>query len=91
MLELLKQDLRVVCIDETWLNETSFIRKTWGSRDGKGNAILNSVSPRVSMIAALDTDGRVWFSLSHANSDSNMMALFLHSLSRALDNEMPGW
>ena len=43
------------------------------------------------MIAALDTDGRVWFALSHANTDSNMMAVFLHHLTQALDRETPGW
>ena len=43
------------------------------------------------MIAAVDTDGRVWFTLSHANTDSNMIALFLHHLTKTLDSETPGW
>ncbi len=43
------------------------------------------------MIAALDSDGRVWFTLSHSTTDSNMMALFLHHLIQALDYESPGW
>ena len=43
------------------------------------------------MIAALDTDGKVWFTLTHANTDSNIMALFLHSLKAELDQESPGW
>ena len=43
------------------------------------------------MIAALDTDGRVWFALSHAATDSNMMALFLQRLTQELDRESPGW
>ena len=43
------------------------------------------------MIAALDTDGRVWFTLSHANTDSNIMALFLQNLKATLDQESPGW
>ena len=43
------------------------------------------------MIAALDTEGLVWFALSHANTESNMMVLFLESLSKQLDREMPGW
>ena len=43
------------------------------------------------MIAALDTDGRVWFALSHAATDSNMMALFLQKLKVTLDRETPGW
>ena len=43
------------------------------------------------MIAALDTDGRIWFTLSHANTDSKIMTLFLQSLTKVLDNETPGW
>ena len=91
MMHLLSLEKRVINIDESWINETSFTRKTWSKRDGRGNTQLNSVSPRLSMIAAIDTDGRVWFTLSHANTDSNMMALFLHSLTKTLDRETPGW
>ena len=78
MLKLHKEGRRIINIDETWLNQTSHTRRTWAKKDGSGNIMLNSVSPRVSMIAALDTDGNVWFTLAHSNSDSNMMALFLH-------------
>ena len=70
----------MINIDETWLNETSFIRKTWAERNGKGNIMLRSISPRLSMISAIDTDGNIWFTLSHANTDSNMFTLFLYSL-----------
>ena len=91
MLELLRQARHVINLDETWLNETSFIRKTWAPKDSRSNATLNSVIPRVSMIAALDTDGRVWFALSHAATDSNMMALFLQRLTQVLHRETPGW
>ena len=52
---------------------------------------LNTVTPRLAMIAAIDNDGHVWFTLSHANTDSNMIALFLSHLTKALDNESPGW
>ena len=72
----------MINIDETWLNETSFVRKTWGQRQGQGNYQLISVSPRLSMITALDSEGRVWFTLSHANTDSNMMTLFLLFLTK---------
>ena len=77
MLELLSEGKRVIAIDESWINETSFIRKVWGERGGEGNATLNSVYPRLSMIAAIDTEGHIWFTLSHANTDSNIIALFL--------------
>ena len=91
MLELLQQDRHVVNLDETWLNETSFVRRTWAPKNGRSNATLNAVIPRVSMIAAMDTDGRVWFTLSHAATDSNIMALFLERLTQALHREAPGF
>ena len=43
------------------------------------------------MIAAIDTEGNIWFTLSQANTESNMIALFLHSLTKVLDKESPGW
>ena len=91
MMSLLQKGRRVINIDETWLNETSFIRKTWAKKQGQGNCSLKSVSPRLSLIAALDTEGRVWFALSNANTDSNMISLFIHSLMNHLNEEIPGW
>ena len=72
MLKLLDQGKRVINLDETWLNETSFTRRAWAPKDGTGNVKLKPVTPRLSMIAALDSDGRVWFTLSHSTTDSNM-------------------
>ena len=43
------------------------------------------------MIAALDTEGRIWFTLSHANTDSNIITLFLNYLIEALNSESPDW
>ena len=43
------------------------------------------------MIAALDTEGRIWFSLAHATTNSDMIALFLIELCKNLDDESPGW
>ena len=91
ILKQLSEHKNIINIDETWINETSHTRKTWAPRDGSGNVKLNTVSPRLSMITALDTEGRIWFSLSHANTDSNTMMVFLHYLMKALDNETPDW
>ena len=43
------------------------------------------------MIAALDTDGKVFFSLSHANTDSDAMMTFMQHLIRKLDLDDPTW
>ena len=38
LIELLEKKKRIINIDETWINETSHIRRAWSSRDGAGNA-----------------------------------------------------
>ena len=43
------------------------------------------------MIAALDTEGRVYFTLSHANTDQDTFMLFMKHLVSKLDRETPGW
>ena len=43
------------------------------------------------MIAALDTNGKIWFCLSHATTDSDVIALFLKHLTAELDADSPGW
>jgi hypothetical protein len=87
LLRLMELGRRVINIDETWINETSFDRKVWAKKGGEGNLHLRAVTPRLSLIAALDTDGKVWFSLAHATTNSDVIALFLHQLVRALDSE----
>ena len=43
------------------------------------------------MLTALDTDGKVYFAMTQANTDSNVMLVFLQYLMRKLDIESPGW
>ena len=87
----MEQGKRVINIDETWLNETSFVRMVWAKKGGEANLRLNAVTPRLSLIAALDTDGKVWFCLGHATTSSDVMAVFLQHLVKALDSDSPGW
>ena len=46
---------------------------------------------RISLIAALDTEGQVWATLTQANTDTEVMTTFLRYLARQLDSESPGW
>lgn len=38
------------------------------------------ITPRLALIAALDTEGQVYFSLTHAVTDSDVIATFLKRL-----------
>ena len=91
LIRLLEAGKRIINVDETWLNETSFTRRVWAIKGGHGNVRLHSIMPRLSMIAAMDTDGKVWFSLSHATTDSDVIAVFFEKMIGILDNEQPGW
>ena len=43
------------------------------------------------MVAAIDTEGRVYASLSQANTDSDTLFLFVYWLVKQLDIETPNW
>ena len=91
MLEFLKSGHRLLNIDETWLNETNFTRKHWCSAKASSALSSRPISPSLSMIAALDSDGRVYFSLGHAATDQDTFMLFMRHLVKQLDVESPGW
>ena len=91
MLPLLESGRRIINIDESWLNQTRFIRRLWVPSDAASTFTDKQVSPRISLLAALDTDGRIWCALTQANTDYNVMTMFIRYLVRQLDLETPGW
>ena len=91
MLPLLENKRRIINVDESWLNQTRFLRRIWAPTDAAGTFTDKQVAPRLSLIAALDTEGRIWFSLTQANTDKDVMTTFLRYLVRELDRESPGW
>ena len=91
MLPLLEKGRRIINVDESWLNQTRFLRRIWAPIYAAGTFTDKQVAPRISLIAALDTDGKIWFSLTQANTDTDVMTTFLRYLVRELDRESPGW
>ena len=91
VIDQLELGVRVINVDESWVNQTQYNRRSWKPSDGPTTVTLNKIKPRLSLIAALDTDGKVYFALLHANTDSDIMVLFLTHLFRQLDVEDPGW
>ena len=91
MFEQLEKGQRVINVDESWLNESSFFRKIWASKSQPATYQLRNVSPRISLIAAIDNKGNAWYALNQSNTDSSVMLLFLKSLMETLDYESPGW
>ena len=81
----------IINVDESWLNGTRFVRRVWAPADAPATVTDKQVAPRISIIVALDTEGRIWYSLTQANTDSDVMATFLRKLMEQLDRERPGW
>lgn len=91
LINLLQDGYRIVNIDESWVNETTFFRKKWSPKNQTNSVRLRTVTPRLALIAAIDSDGRAWYSLNQANTDSSIMLLFMLHLCKKLDKETPGW
>ena len=81
----------MINVDETWLNETNFQRMAWCRPNSRCSIPLRPIQPSLAMISALDSDGRVYFALSHANTDQDTFMLFMRHLIAKLDVETPGW
>ena len=64
---------------------TDFRRMKWRPRGSTNSISRKLVVPRISMIVALDTDGRVFLSLVQANSNSKIMDIFIRQLVKKLD------
>ena len=64
MLELLKEGCLIINLDESWIAETNFVRKTWLPANAPGTFPLAPVSHRLSLITALDSEGRLYYSLT---------------------------
>ena len=64
MLALLQQGKRIINVDETWLPHLDFRNKKWRQRGEANTVSSKALSPKVNMIAAIDTDGRLYLSLT---------------------------
>ena len=87
MFELLEQGARIINIDETWLPHLDFRNKKWRQRGERNTVSSKTLSHRVNMIAAIDTDGNLYMSLTQFNTDSDVMLMFLSRLATILTNE----
>ena len=64
MVEILNQGKRVINVDESWINESSYARKMWCPSYSNATTTMKAVTPRISLIVALDTSGAIYFSLT---------------------------
>ena len=91
MFELLDQGSRIINIDESWLPFLEFRTKKWRAKGEQNTISYKPLGHRVNMIAALDTNGQLYLSLTQFNTDSDVMLMFLSRLASLLSEEQANW
>lgn len=91
MIKLLESNKRIINIDESWVSETEYSRRMWCPNKAPCTVAERSVGTRLALITALDTEGRVYFAVTHANTDSDVILSFMRRLDITLNTETPGW
>jgi hypothetical protein len=81
----------VINVDETWLNLKNYTRRCWRKRGEPNSSSIPVISPRISLICAIDNRGECYFSLTQVNTDSDVKSMFLFYLTQLLDQERPEW
>ena len=66
MLALFQSGRRIINIDESWLNQSRFIRKVWVPTRAQATFTDKQIEPRISLITAFDTNGKLWWALRDA-------------------------
>ena len=70
----------VINVDESWLNNSRFVRRAWTPADAPATFTDKQIVPRISLLAALDTEGSCWFALTQATTDADVMTTFIMKL-----------
>lgn len=63
LIKILQMGKRIINVDETWINMQDFRRRKWRPHGSTNSVSKTSIGPRITMIAALDTDGELYLSL----------------------------
>ena len=63
----------------------------WRVKGTTNSVPILGLSPRLSMILAIDNTGRQYFSLTQSNSNSIMMRIYVRELVKTLDSDRPEW
>ena len=91
LIELLSKKKKVINWDETWLNMMDFRRSKWQRRKGSKCHAITHTQPRISVIAVVDTDGEIFYSLVQGNTNDKIMEIFLQKLVKRLDTIDKEW
>ncbi len=91
LLTEMQRGKRILNLDESWVGEMDFRKLKWRRR-GESNTISSKeVTPRLTLIAAIDNFGGLYFSVVQSNTDGELICAFLSHLVVVLSAEDPDW
>ena len=73
----MQKGTRILNIDETWLNYGDMRHMKWRKRGQTNSVSDKQIIPRISVIAAISTEGETYLSLSTALTDDDTFRLFV--------------
>ena len=91
LIKALQANKILINLDETWLGMSDFRRMKWRPKGTRNSVAKRAMTPRISMMVALDTLGNVYMSLYQSNSNNKLMEIILISLVKKLNQERPNW
>ena len=91
LIGLLLAGKRVINVDESALGQGVFFRSGWVVAGNNASQNVKPFGQRLSLLAAVDTDGMSYFALSQSNTDARVFGAFLSRLAGCLDGEDPNW
>ena len=89
MLGLIDEGKIILNVDQSWLNMLDFRHRKWVVRGQRNSLAFKPVVPRLSVLAAIDTQGSVYMALTMSITDSDVLCMFLKRLFEKIELERP--
>ena len=87
ILQKLNQKKKLVFYDETWFDKFNYIRYEWTDRGEPARGLEKPACPRITVVAAVDSDGNKYASITQSNSTRYTTQVYLFQLITLLEKE----
>ena len=91
LIELLKEGKTILNVDESWIADSDYVRNVWRPTYATGTVTIKALSMKVAVIAAISTEGHIYYSLTHSLTNSEVIGMFFYHLCKTLDLEDANW
>lgn len=88
-IELMKTRTRIVMVDESWYVDLG--QRLYQRKGQKNSQTMVQLNPRISVIIAIDSFGKLYISFSQGNNNATTMELFVRDLISQLEKENKGF